>query len=150
MQASEMEMDEIKILEQMYPDDVFGADGLNDKQRRLTFINRCCQLGIKTEIGQSNNRPDSPNLLNLRIWIPNRSGLISAIFSHHSICACVVETATSVTDDEVEFLKAGGMEDKHEFSDSNIQHWKTLNELIDFVRLLKEYYATDDESKTTY
>ena len=114
---------------------VIGEDKMNDEQRRKKFIDECKNLNIDVNIGQKWKNIDDTTYLNLMARISNREREISFIFSRRAL-SCLIETQTGISEEEHEFIANNGLE----FYDGyNIQHWNTLEELIRFVTLLKQY-----------
>jgi len=110
-------------------------DGLTDKERRAKFIDACKSIGIDTNIGQSEKNIDDTPFLNLMVKIPNRSSKISFIFSLHALGFGLIETMTSILDDEKKYLN----EHMGQFYDDVVQKWDNLDDAIRFVTLLKEF-----------
>src|SRR5579872_4191108 len=122
---------------EMWPDNVIGKDGMYDEQRRTKFIDACKILNIETSIGQGWNNVDNTPFLNLMVRIPNREGVISCIFSHHTI-TCLIETQTSYfSQEEEDFCTNNGL--NCGYNECSIHHWDSIEELILFVTLLKQY-----------
>ena len=118
-----------------YPDNVIGNDKMNDGQRRLKFIDECKNLNIDTNIGQHKKNIDDSPWLNLMVMIPNRLNEISCIFSHHALGFGLIETQTTVSEEEYDYLLDNNLDILY---DDNIQKWNSVEELVLFVTLLKQ------------